>query len=336
MSRGGGGCSIEHLIRLGRLAVLSALGMILFSGSAGWAATVSLVRNGLLYSAAAGEVNAVVVTEEGLVLRFTDPAAPVTTGPGCVSDGADALCDFSSLDSINVRVDLGDGNDSADLSGLDFPFPPLLDAWSEVKGGPGNDHVIGGAGFDQFYGDEGEDELVGAGSNDFLYGGPGNDILRGGAAGEDALDGGPGDDILNGGIGSPDVIFAVGVNFRLTPTALIGVGNDTLIGIENAWLEGGPGRNVFNARTWRGKAFMIARGGNDLIVGGHGPDEVSGGSGNDVIAGRAGRDDLFGDGGRDVLFSRDFQRDYVDGGPGRDRARVDGLDDRFNVEAFFQ
>src|SRR5688500_17712194 len=109
---------------LGRLTALSALAMILSSTSAGWAATVSLVRNNVLYSAAPGEVNAVVVTEEGLVFRFTDPAAPVTAGPACVSDGADALCDFSSLNSINVRVDLDDGHDSADLSGLDFPFPP--------------------------------------------------------------------------------------------------------------------------------------------------------------------------------------------------------------------
>jgi Ca2+-binding RTX toxin-like protein len=320
----------------GRLIALSALAMIVFSTSAGWAATVSLVRNDIVYSAAPGEVNAVVVTEEGLAIRFTDPAAPITAGPGCVADGADALCDFSFLNFVGVHVDLGDGNDSADLTGLDFPMPPLFEAGSVVKGGPGNDHVVGGASFDSFFGDEGDDELIGAEQQDFLYGGPGNDILRGGASGSDELDGGPGDDILNGGIGRPDVVHATGANLRLTPTALFGAGNDTLIGIEHAWLEGGPGRNVINARTWRGSTYIEARRGNDLIVGSHGPDYLIGGSGNDVIAGRGGNDDLSGDGGRDVLFSRDFQRDYVDGGPGRDRARVDGLDDRSNVEAFFQ
>jgi Ca2+-binding RTX toxin-like protein len=320
---------------LGRLTALSALAMILFSTSAGWGATVSLVRNDILYSAAPGEANAVVVSEEGLAIRFTDPAAPVTAGPGCVSDGDDALCDFSSLNFINVHVDLGDGDDSADLSGLDFPMPPLFEAASVVRGGPGNDHVLGGAGFDVFHGDEGDDELIGARSQDFLYGGPGNDILRGGAGFWDELDGGPGDDILNGGIGRPDVVHAIGANFRLTPTALTGVGNDTLIGIEHAWLEGGPGRNVFNARTWRGSTYIDAFAGNDLIVGGYGPDYLIGYGGNDVIAGRAGQDDLSGGGGRDVLFSRDFQRDYVDGGPGRDRARVDRLDTTSLIERFF-
>ena len=46
-----------------------------------------------------------------------------------------------------------------------------------------------------------------------------------------------------------------------------GEGSDTLSGIEFADLSGGNGNNVINARTWRGNTHIVARGGNDLVVG---------------------------------------------------------------------
>lgn len=44
------------------------------------------------------------------------------------------------------------------------------------------------------------------------------------------------------------------------------------------------------------------------------------------LYGGGGRDRLLAGRGRDVLVARDGVRDYVDGGLGRDRARVDRLD----------
>jgi Ca2+-binding RTX toxin-like protein len=72
--------------------------------------------------------------------------------------------------------------------------------------------------------------------------------------------------------------------------------------------------------------------GNDYIVGGAAADSISGGAGNDLIRGGAGddtldggagRDRLSGDTGDDTLLARDGEMDYVNGGSGHDRARVD-------------
>ena len=54
--------------------------------------------------------------------------------------------------------------------------------------------------------------------------------------------------------------------------------------------------------------------------------------GNDTIDSRGGRDVLRGGTGNDVLLARDRTRDTLDGGPGRDRARVDKIDAVRNIE----
>jgi Ca2+-binding RTX toxin-like protein len=223
-------------------------------------------------------------------------------------DGAEALCtvDFTVH---NFLVDLGDANDRVVL--------------------PATQNFVA-------YGREGDDELVGGSGWDVLEGGPGNDTLRGGRRG-DLLIGGPGDDNVDGGPAGTygDSIYAQGTNLRLTPTALYGEGTDRLSGIEWAELRGTAGRNVINARAWRGGTDISALGGADLIVGGFGPDAIVGGPGNDRIAGRGGWDYLHGGSGADVLFSRDRRRDGLNGGSGFDRARVDGVDLFERIEAFF-
>jgi len=63
---------------------------------------------------------------------------------------------------------------------------------------------------------------------------------------------------------------------------------------------------------------------------------IHSGRGNDTVHGDGGRDGLFSGYGRDTFFARDRQRDRLDGGPSRDRARIDRrLDLRKRVEAFF-
>jgi hypothetical protein len=70
----------------------------------------------------------------------------------------------------------------------------------------------------------------------------------------------------------------------------------------------------------------------DLIVAGRGDDVVHGRGGDDIIIGdipfmsRPGRDRLYGGPGRDYIDAYDGRRDFVDGGPGRDRAIWDRHD----------
>lgn len=81
-------------------------------------------------------------------------------------------------------------------------------------------------------------------------------------------------------------------------------------------LTGTPGRDVICGLG--GDDVLRGRGGNDVLRGGGGADRLVGGKGRDAF-----------DGGRgaDFLLARDRRAELVDGGPGRDRARVDrGLD----------
>jgi serralysin len=321
------------------------LGALAFPTGVGLAATatVSSNSNEVLYVASPGESNAVVLTADGLTVRISDPGATISAGAGCVLDGADALCQVD-VAFWDVFVDLGDGDDSANLSSAATAIgwagagdDQIVGAEFEstLQGGPGNDRLTGSpkGGFQDLYGDEGDDELLLVGGGG-ASGGPGNDTIRGGF-GRDLLWGEAGDDIVDGR-GGFDTLIAWGSNLRLTPTALFGDGSDTLSNIEYAWLRGSFGRNVvINARAWRGGTEILAFGGDDLIVGGFGRDTVLAGAGNDLVAGRAGRDRLWGEGGADVLLSRDFERDRVHGGPGRDRARVDRLDTTRLIEVFF-
>ena len=67
-------------------------------------------------------------------------------------------------------------------------------------------------------------------------------------------------------------------------------------------------------------------GGNDTISGLAGNDILDGGAGADRIEGGKGVDSLLGAAGDDFFLARDGKRDDVDGGPGKDRGRVDPAD----------
>jgi len=83
--------------------------------------------------------------------------------------------------------------------------------------------------------------------------------------------------------------------------------------------RGGPDR-----LRGRGGSDCIWGGtGNDRIYGGSGADKLHGATGNDVLIASAGRDRLWGGYGADRIYARDGQRDWINCGPGRDRAVVD-------------
>jgi Ca2+-binding RTX toxin-like protein len=96
---------------------------------------------------------------------------------------------------------------------------------------------------------------------------------------------------------------------RLTGTA----GGDLIYGRGGADRIHGLGGNDC---VWGGT-------GNDRIWGGTGADQLHGGTGRDVISGNAGRDRIIAGLGADLVYARDGKQDWIDCGPGRDRAVVD-------------
>jgi Ca2+-binding RTX toxin-like protein len=81
--------------------------------------------------------------------------------------------------------------------------------------------------------------------------------------------------------------------------------------------------------------------GNDVLTGGRSPDELDGGRGSTHVAGTAGGDVLrggrgahliLGGRGRDRINSRDFHRDRVRCGAGRDGVKADRQDQLHGCE----
>jgi len=95
-------------------------------------------------------------------------------------------------------------------------------------------------------------------------------------------------------------------------------------------LFGGAGNDkIYGAG---GADVLIGDAGNDKIYGAGGADDLDGGAGKDKIYGAGGIDDLVGGSGQDRLFggsgndffqTKDAARDYLFGGPGRDRGSYD-------------
>lgn len=247
----------------------------------------------------------------------------------------------------------GSGNDVIDVAAFDETF----DAHVVIHGGHGDDrldaagasisvHLNGGSGQDWLTGSRHDDLLTGGAGGDVLKGLDGNDVLRGQGSSHDILTGGRGDDTLDGGIGTDQIVEAGDNDFTLTDSLLTGLGRDTLLNIELAYLTGGPGDNLINAETFNHRVVANGRGGDDTLLGGNGhdilyggggSDLVDGGNGNDVVRGQGGRldiviggagdDKVFGDDGVDSLFGSEGNDrlvggqgdDVLDGGPGNDQ-----------------
>ena len=89
-----------------------------------------------------------------------------------------------------------------------------------------------------------------------------------------------------------------------------------------------------------GNDRITGRGGKDLILAGKGNDRASGGSGNDQLYGNSGPDRLYGNAGSDRFYDNTGGKvtvarrngDFVNGGSGRDRAKVNKGDRVRSVE----
>ena len=173
-------------------------------------------------------------------------------------------------------------------------------------------------------GELGEGDLVEG--NVSVWGGQANDTISGSDAREFSALGLGGDDTLTvngGGAGSLKG----------------GSGDDMLVdalqsGTQRVFMRGGGGDDqIVGALP---EDTVQGGEGNDTIAGGEGSDWLSGGPGADRVNGGPRRDVLHGDAGPDTLFARDGVADFVYGGQGHDRGRVDvGLDGTGAIEAFF-
>ena len=186
---------------------------------------------------------------------------------------------LSSITGGALIADLGGGNDKLTLA----TFPAALLSVT-LFGGAGNDSLTGGAGVETFFGGDGNDAIVGG-------------------AGDDVLIGGAGNDKLDGGLGSDFVDELADADFKLTNTALTGIGSDTLAGIERVRLTvGAIGRKLDASLFTAGTVTLTGGAGNDTLIGGSGADLLNGGSGNDLLTGGLGNDSIDGGAGIDRLI----------------------------------
>jgi Ca2+-binding RTX toxin-like protein len=304
------------------------------------------------YVADPGEANQVDINLTSGTITVQDTGAVITAGEGCVSvDAHEVTCMIPLIDGLNVFLeDLGDtlvltgdrqnwevrgggGNDTLQQACSGY--------CGFLRGGPGNDVLEGRA----LVGGDGLDALTGTDKRDSILGGSGNDTLMG-AGRNDELDPGPGDDFIDGGMGSDTLSFAfsprgVTANLR-TGIAQDDEGTDTFENIEGLLGSAGADRLSGDSKANHldgsvGPDVLLGRGGDDTlsddwccpsgedrIFGGPGNDRIRGGGGDDLIKGGLGKDVLHGELGDDRLRARDGIRDYVDGGRGFDRARIDG------------
>lgn len=151
------------------------------------------------------------------------------------------------------------GVESASLTG--GAGDNLLDASAfagtvTLSGLGGNDTLLGGSGHDCLLGGDGDDSLAGNAGNDTLLGGANDDLLVGGS-GNNALDGGAGTDRMKDAFSGAATLSAA---------ALVGSGNNTLAGIEEASLAGGTGDDTFHLGDWAGAATLDGGDGVDSLV----------------------------------------------------------------------
>ena len=191
---------------------------------------------------------------------------------------------------------------------------------ANLTGSNGND-LIDASGFTL-----GSVTLLGLGGNDTLLGGGGNF-----------------GDLLDGGTGTDRVVASGDTNFTLTNSSLNSpaLGNDTLAGIDEAILTGGPGNNTLDASGFtNGPVTLNGGAGNDSLIGGAGNDVLTGGPGNNTLSGGPGVNTLIESGGSFALsdsllsgpgvgitdhLAGDIQQASLTGSSGNDTLSADGF-----------
>jgi Ca2+-binding RTX toxin-like protein len=265
----------------------------------------------VVFTAAKGQANSIVVTRSGRTVTVDDRVA-VRAGKGCKAvrgDRTKVRCTAGAGETL-LRFALGDRNDR---------FVNRTSLSGTVRGGTGRDNLAGGSGDDFFFADSGTDRLVGNAGDDLLLGGTGDDVLDAGA-GTDTMDGGTGADVLKGGSGRDEVRYddrrrAVTVDLDGSRRDDGERGERDSVAADVEDVSGGYGPDV-----------LTGNGSRNVIWGSGGNDVIRGRGGNDVLLAGLGNDRVHGDAGNDRIFGEpDFAAEPEEN-PGSDRARdrVDG------------
>jgi hypothetical protein len=222
-------------------AILAVLTILAASCAApAQAADVAVDGNQLVFRAAPGEANVVVVEPSGLAgYDVFDDGARLNAGDGC-----EPLARRSARCSgliLSADIDVGDRDDIVEAT---VPIPVV------AHGGARVDLLAGGAAGDSLEGDDGVDTVIGGVGDDRLGGGAGSNRIDG-DTGKDAILGGPGSDVADGGPGDGDFVSG-------------GLGADLV--------SGGSGDDQVNGDD--GNDAMTAGGGSDTITTGTGADQV--------------------------------------------------------------
>jgi Ca2+-binding RTX toxin-like protein len=325
-------------------AGVAALLALACSAPAG-ASSISYAGDTLVFSAAPGERNFVVVDGDDQQVTFTDDYPIAFPADRCSQDDPEypVTCQTPAR---AVRIDLGDGEDHGS-----FGFSIPVDRSFEVDGGPGADLVTGprnGIGTATLDGGDGNDDLRSEETADTLIGGAGDDTLSGGK-GADALHGGDGNDLLRDDDGltpAPDVLdggpgldkldsYRDGDPATAQPVDILldGLGNDgrsgegdNIVAVERfdvgavRTFAGDDADNEFIAPEVGSAVRLSGAGGNDeLTATDAGGDVVDGGTGDDTLTGGFGGDTLIGGPGRDTIAGDRMARcnelhcDFMDG-----------------------
>jgi Ca2+-binding RTX toxin-like protein len=232
------------------------------------------------------------------------------------TDAGAGLCHGTAL-GIRVPASAGGRALSVDASGTPVASGVRGSVKCTIVGSPLDDLLVGTSGKDVICGLGGNDRVEGLGEADLIIGGPGQDRILGGA-GDDTIFGNAGDDLVDGGSGDDRVYSGSGRDHLLG-----GSGDDRLIaGVGADRLEGGSGDDGLDGGR-----------GRDVLDGGSQDDRLYGQGGDDRLDGGTGEDRLWGQKGKDRLTSVDGKGgDSVNGGPGRDSARIDRRDRARGVE----
>jgi Ca2+-binding RTX toxin-like protein len=181
------------------------------------AATVRIEGTGIVFEAANGEKNTVLLEGpvvddplgDGFFISDSTIQRINTAGEGCTAAefGARVVCAGNDpAFPTFVKVKLGDGDDS-----VTSRAPVRM----VVNGGPGNDVITGNAADDDLDGDRGVDTIDGGRGNDIIRGGLGGDTLTGGF-GSDEIIGSAGRDTINAQDSTVDTIRCGGGKDTLT------------------------------------------------------------------------------------------------------------------------
>lgn len=193
-------------------------------------------------------------------------------------------------------IDGGEGDDTLDVSGLvedgnvfDFTTGEMTQVVGEEASGSALTVETIVTNVENFVDGSGDSRILSSGTGTY-QGRGGNDTFLAGLLGDETLNGGAGNDSLDASLFEGDLSVdlvtgqtaVTGVRFLNIENIVTGIGNDTIVGTDDA----------------------------NLLIGNSGRDSISGAGGDDTILGGRGRDEMLGGAGDD-LYLVDDRRDRV-------------------------